>query len=154
MSSKPAKTDSGRPISGRHCVFLLLLSVFAVQSYYVYTDGTAMAGLPPASKSAIRGQQIFRDKNCTACHQFYGLGGYMGPDLTNIISNEDKGEDYARFFIEEGSIKMPNFNLNEPQVNDLIEFLKYVDAAGQYNPAEGTITWFGTVKYNRGKSDE
>ena len=149
MSSEPART-----VSGRHCMFLLLLCVFAVQSYYVYTDGTAMAGLPPASESAIRGQQVFRDKNCTACHQFYGLGGYMGPDLTNIISHEDKGEDYARFFIEEGTIKMPNFDLAEAQVDDLIAFLKYVDMAGQYNPAEGTITWFGAVKYNRGKSDE
>ena len=59
--------------------------------------------------------------------QIYGLGGYLGPELTTVISQKNKGESYARSFIKSGTQKMPDFHLNDLEVNALVEYLKYVD---------------------------
>lgn len=116
---------------------------FAFYSIYVYTRGTEASHLPPMSEEARYGQVVFQDYNCIACHQFYGLGGYMGPDLTNVISN--RGEIYARAFISAGSANMPNFNLNEDEVSGLLAYLSFVDQTGTYPAENYEISWFGTV---------
>jgi nitric oxide reductase subunit C len=90
--------------------------------------------------------RLFQERNCTACHQFYGLGGYMGPDLTNVISTTGKGPLYARVFIQFGTAKMPNFHLTGAEVDAMIAFLEYVDASGKYPAQDHKITWLGTVE--------
>ena len=71
----------------------------------------------PISPAADRGRQLYQEHNCVACHQFYGLGGYMGPDLTNVISN--RGAAYARAFMAAGTQAMPNFNLRDEELDAL-----------------------------------
>ena len=95
------------------------------------------------SAEARHGQAVFQNYNCIACHQFYGLGGYMGPDLTNVISN--RGEAYARAFIAAGSANMPNFNLRDDEVAGLLAYLSFVDQTGTYPAENYEISWFGTV---------
>ncbi|MCH7870146.1 MAG: c-type cytochrome, partial [Planctomycetes bacterium] len=34
---------------------------------------------------AKSGLAIWRENNCQACHQIYGYGGFLGPDLTNLM---------------------------------------------------------------------
>jgi nitric oxide reductase subunit C len=92
--------------------------------------------------------------NCIACHQLYGLGGHMGPDLTNVVSAPDKGVDYARAFIENGSSKMPDFGLSQTQIDALVQFLKFVDSTGTYPPKHPEISWYGTVVYDTGRNTE
>lgn len=74
------------------------------------------------------GKQIYQEYNCQSCHQLFGLGGYLGPELTTVISDKNRGELYARILLENGAIRMPNFHLSPKQVNALIDYLKYVDA--------------------------
>jgi hypothetical protein len=69
----------------------------------------------------------------------------MGPDLTNVISKPDKGADYARSFIENGTPKMPNFGFSTSEIDDLVHFLEFVDSSGVYPPKKPKIRWFGTV---------
>lgn len=130
-------------------LFIALFVSFFFYSAGVYTSGTALIDAPSASDSVHRGQALFRENNCWACHQIYGLGGYMGPDLTNIVINPDLGPDYARLFIEEGTDRMPNFELNTREVDDIIAYLEHAGAAGNYNPKKGKVTWYGTVEYDR-----
>jgi len=137
----------------RKCAFWGLVAVFVVYSYSIYTAGTDMKNTPAPSESVLKGQQLYRDNNCTACHQFYGLGGYMGPDLTNVISDPMRGTDYARGFIEYGTLKMPNFELSEKEINDLIAYLTHVDASGSYKPSTSKKNWNGTVDYDRQKPE-
>lgn len=54
----------------------------------------------------------------------------MGPDITNIISDSTKGEAFARAFITNGSPKMPNFKLQQKEIDALIAFLTWVDKSG------------------------
>lgn len=82
------------------------------------------------TESAQEGKLLFQEYNCTACHQLYGLGGYMGPDLTNIISAEGKGELYAKAFLMNGTQRMPNFQLTENEITALVSYLKYIDKTG------------------------
>lgn len=99
--------------------------------------------MPPMSDQARLGQKIYQDRNCIACHQFYGLGGYMGPDLTNVIST--RGEAYAGAFIASGTARMPNFNLSPDEVAALVAFLGAVDQTGTYPPKNYAVAWNGTV---------
>jgi nitric oxide reductase subunit C len=126
-----------------------LCAAFFAYSAYVYTVGTRLTQ-PVAYTDAVRdGQGLFQKHNCIACHQFYGLGGYMGPDLTNVISSPGKGPLYARALMTAGTARMPNFHLSAAELDALIAFLEYADASGKY-PAEAyEIRWYGTLEHAR-----
>lgn len=97
----------------------------------------------PISPAADRGRQLYQEHNCVACHQFYGLGGYMGPDLTNVISN--RGAAYARAFMAAGTQAMPNFNLSDEELDALVAYLEFVDKTGTYPPENFEVKWYGVV---------
>lgn len=79
------------------------------------------------NQQAINGKLLYQKYNCSACHQIYGLGGYLGPELTTIISIHNHQEEYSRFILQHGSLRMPDFHLRESEINELMEFLKYID---------------------------
>lgn len=105
--------------------------------------GTEAPHIAPMSDEARRGQDLFQQHNCIACHQFYGLGGYMGPDLTNVISKFSPA--YARAFIASGTARMPDFELAEEEVDALVAYLEFVDSTGTYPPQDFEVNWYGTV---------
>ncbi|MDX9752274.1 MAG: cytochrome c, partial [Flavobacteriales bacterium] len=115
----------------RRAIFFVLVALFAVQSAITYTTATAVAD-PQAryDAAAERGARWYREFNCTACHQFYGLGGHMGPDLTNVISAPDKGAAFARGIILHGTQRMPVMGVSPEQADDLVAFLQAVDVTG------------------------
>ena len=116
---------------------------FVIYTAHIYTGGTEAEHIPAMSKQAGEGQALFQQHNCIACHQFYGLGGYMGPDLTNVISN--RGHAYARAFMAAGTNAMPNFGLNDTELDALVAFLEFVDQTGTYPVENFEVTWFGMV---------
>jgi nitric oxide reductase subunit C len=124
-------------------VFGTLLVAFVAYSANVYTSGTAAGQQEVMGAQARHGQQVFQDNNCVACHQFYGLGGYMGPDLTNVIGN--RGEAYSRAFITGGTQRMPSFDLSTEDVDALLAFLAFVDQTGTYPPEDYRVRWTGLV---------
>ena len=97
----------------------------------------------PADLQAARGKMLWQQHNCTACHQVYGLGGYLGPDLTNVFSK--RGPDYIKAFLKSGTNIMPDFNLNEHDITALIAYLQNIDASGNASPASFTIKSNGTI---------
>ena len=105
--------------------------------------GTEAPHIDPISDEARHGQNLFQQHNCIACHQFYGLGGYMGPDLTNVTSKYSPA--YARAFLVTGTPRMPNFNLAADEVDALVAYLEFVDSTGTYPPQNYEVTWYGTV---------
>jgi nitric oxide reductase subunit C len=128
---------NNRAILGALCV------AFIFYSGYVYTKGTEAEHLPVMGDIERRGAEVYQQYNCVACHQFYGLGGYMGPDLTNVVSN--RGEAVARAFIAAGTTTMPNLGLASDEIDAVVAYLAFVDKTGTY-PAENIdVRWFGTV---------
>jgi nitric oxide reductase subunit C len=106
-------------------IFFSLFVFFFIYTAFVYTRGTETS--ITMNENAIAGKMLFQKHNCTSCHQLYGLGGYLGPELTTVMALEGR-EEYARAILKTGTQRMPDFHLNDEEINNLIEFLNYVDA--------------------------
>ena len=109
--------------------FVSLFITYLVYSVIVYTKGTEK-NIIVSAKEQVKiknGSHLFQQHNCTACHQLYGLGGYLGPELTTAYSDPGRGELYMKAFLKTGGRRMPNYHFKEEDVNALISFLKYVD---------------------------
>jgi len=124
-------------------IFWSFTAVFFIYSAYVWTAGTDAPQSAMATEQVQRGHRLYQQSNCMACHQFYGLGGYMGPDLTNVVSS--KGPAYARAFMINGTERMPDFGFNEQELDDLVAFLEFVDTMGVYQSPSYKLKWYGTV---------
>ena len=121
-------------------LILLLLAGFLSYSVILYS-------YPPVKASfdaeADMGKMVWQKYNCSACHQFYGLGGYLGPDLTNVYSF--RGEEFIKAMLTAGPGMMPEFRLTEAETEQLLAFLKSVDASGKSDPRTFTVSPDGTV---------
>lgn len=113
----------------------ILLASFIGYSCFLYAD------LPVNDQAALqvadKGKMLWQQYNCGACHQVYGLGGYLGPDLTNSYSK--RGAPYIRAFLANGTNIMPNYHLTETEIKELTEYLKNLDASGISDPRTFTI---------------
>jgi nitric oxide reductase subunit C len=127
----------------KRTIFMTIIILASGYSYKVYTGGTDNDNGLLKSDAAIRGKLTWQEYNCSACHQLYGLGGYMGPDLTNEIAL--KGKDYARAFISGGSLKMPDLHLNKEQQDDIIEYLICLNRSGEYPVKKPNLTPWGDI---------
>ncbi len=114
-------------------VIAILIAAAAVWTGFAWTH----PGPEPARRAsplAIEGKRVWLSKNCQACHQAFGLGGYLGPDLTNAMSR--RGPVYVRSLLHEGRGVMPRLGLDDREVDALVEYLAYVDRTGRF-PATG-----------------
>lgn len=126
-------------------VLAILMVIFAFYNYVVYnTDG--YVAVEKLSPMAVKGQQLFQNHRCWSCHQLYGLGGYLGPDLTNVYSAENKGPQYIKAFLNSGVRSMPQFNFSEEEKDALVRYLKHVDQTGIYPNYDAEIQATGWVK--------
>jgi nitric oxide reductase subunit C len=80
-----------------------------------------------------KGKDVWHDKNCINCHTLLGEGAYYAPDLTKIT--QQRGEAYLRAFMRDPSQfyseevhrrLMPNPNLSEDEITQVIAFLDWV----------------------------
>lgn len=141
-------TDSKILTNKNRKVMAALVVMFVIYNIIIYTQGTSN-NTPKMSEQAIKGEQLYQENNCTSCHQFYGLGGYLGPDLTNVISQENKGPAYVKAFLNSGIKAMPKFNFTEKEKDELVQFLTEVDQTGYYpmkEPETDASGWVG-IKY-------
>ncbi len=123
----------------------ILIATFALYNYIVYhTDGYVK--VEAMSPMAVEGQELFQRNRCWSCHQLYGLGGYLGPDLTNVYSDEKKGPLYIKAFLNSGVKSMPQFTFNEAEKEALVEYLKHVDQTGIYPNYDAEFDATGWVK--------
>ncbi|MBL0132116.1 MAG: cytochrome c [Chitinophagaceae bacterium] len=114
----------------RIVLFLLLFSTYVIYSAVVYSKGTENAvSVDRIEAGKInQGKKLYQQYNCTACHQIYGLGGYLGPELTTAQSDPNRGENFMKALLKGGGPRMPNFHFTDDEINAVISYLKYVDA--------------------------
>jgi nitric oxide reductase subunit C len=103
--------------------------------------------LPGVNQNFVAGEGrlVWQRYNCQSCHQLYGLGGYLGPDLTNLTSSPGKDENYLRAMILSGSDQMPSFKLNDEEMKLLIQFLYDVDKSGDGRNFTFDVNWDGMI---------
>ncbi len=126
-------------------ILLLLLALFSSYNYIIYTD-TSAYGAVRLSGKAVQGEKLWLQNNCNSCHQIYGLGGYLGPDLTNVYSFRKRDEKYLKSMFNSGINAMPEFDFNETEKAELLQFLKEIDQTGKYPNTEAVIEADGWVK--------
>lgn len=104
-----------------------LLCAYAVQTALIYTDraGTACGPLSPA---ALAGRAVWQQSNCQTCHQIYGFGGHLAPDLTNRASL--LGPAGLRALLASPPRQMPLYRLSAAEIDDLYAFLREISATG------------------------
>ncbi|MCO6460684.1 MAG: cytochrome c [Saprospiraceae bacterium] len=90
------------------------------------------------------GKQIWQDNNCTACHQIYGLGGFLGPDLTNVFSK--LSDEQISVKIRTGNNIMPSYNLTDKQMKELIAYLRSLNRSGVAAPSKLKFNIDGTIE--------
>lgn len=112
-------------------ILTILIAFFLFYNFTLYTSKSDY-GTIVLSDKAVKGENHWLKYNCNSCHQLYGLGGYLGPDLTNVFSAKGKGENYIKAMINSGIKVMPKFNLSEGEKDELVQFLKEVDQTGFY----------------------
>ena len=126
----------------RFRVISLLLTAFICYSLFLYSALPVKTEI--VRKEVDSGKMIWQQYNCNACHQVYGLGGFLGPDLTNVYSV--KGSAYIQAFLKNGTTIMPNYQLTGREITDLTAFLESIDASGKSDPKTFTLKYDGTIE--------
>ncbi|HRE68513.1 MAG TPA: cytochrome c [Cyclobacteriaceae bacterium] len=127
-------------------IFVSLILLFFAYSMFIYTQSESKSN--HATSDVEAGKSIWQQNNCVACHQIYGLGGFLGPDLTNVHSAKLKGPEYIKAFVRNGTGVMPAFDLSETELNQLVSFFEHIDASGKSDPKNFRRNLDGTIELN------
>lgn len=122
-------------------LIILLASAFLYYSFALYSSLPVQDST--VNKEVTEGKIVWQQYGCNSCHQVYGLGGYLGPDLTNVYSK--KGSGYITAFLKVGTEIMPNFHLQKNEISGLLAYLKNIDSSGKADPRTFTIKKDGTI---------
>lgn len=133
------------------CIVFILVYVFYNKE--IYTEKSNYGDIKLSNK-ALKGERLWLENNCNACHQLYGLGGYLGPDLTNVVSAPNKSEDYIKVMMISGVKSMPKFNFSPHEQEFIFQFLKEVDETGYYPNKNAKIEYTGWVNYQKKQNNE
>lgn len=125
-------------------VFLMLMCCFMLYSFSIYFKPASSAGV--SQEKAKQGRLVWQKYNCQACHQLYGLGGYLGPDLTNVMGTPHKDKTYIAAMLKSGIRQMPAFHIEQEEFEQLIAFLQSTNASGTASPASFTISHTGMIQ--------
>lgn len=106
--------------------FALLFAVIVFHTERRIPERSNVGELTPA---VVRGKHIWETRNCIGCHTLLGEGAYFAPELGNVYTR--RGPDFIKAWMKSqptgapGRRQMPNFHLNDQQLDDLTEFLKW-----------------------------
>jgi nitric oxide reductase subunit C len=83
-----------------------------------------------ADPAIAAGKKIWENNQCIGCHTLLGEGAYFAPELGNVYVR--RGPEFIKAWIKiqpthvPGRRQMPQFNLTDEQIDDLIAYFKYV----------------------------
>lgn len=81
------------------------------------------------NEKVIAGKKIWETRNCIGCHTLLGEGAYFAPELGNVYKR--RGGEFIKAWMKiqptgtPGRRQMPQFHLDDKQLDDLVEFLKW-----------------------------
>ena len=111
---------------GGSVFFALLFAAIVFDSERRIPERSNAQAITP---SVVAGKKIWETRNCIGCHTLLGEGAYFAPELGNVYKR--RGGDFIKAWMQAQPTgaphrrQMPQFNLNEQQLNDLVEFLKW-----------------------------
>lgn len=111
---------------GGSMFFILLFAAIIFDSERRIPERSNAKDITPG---VIAGKKIWETNNCIGCHSLLGEGAYFAPELGNVYKR--RGGDFIKIWMQAmptgapGRRQMPQFNLNDEQLNNLVEFLKW-----------------------------
>lgn len=99
----------------------VLVAAFVVQTWLVYSDDRQ----EPLSEAALAGRRLWHENACQVCHQLWGQGGFLGPDLTNAASRVDEAR--LSLLLTRGSGQMPAFGMSNAEIGQIAAYLEALD---------------------------
>lgn len=111
-------------------VAALVFLIMTLDSHRQFPELTNSENITP---EVTHGKDVWHKYNCINCHTLFGEGAYYAPDLTKITDHRGRQylqaymRDPSQFYDEKTHRRlMPNQNLAEEEIVDLITFLEWV----------------------------
>ncbi len=89
------------------------------------------------TSAVVRGKHIWEVNNCIGCHTLLGEGAYFAPELGNVYKR--RGGEFIKVWIKAqptgvpGRRQMPQFNLSDQELDDMVAFLKWTSEINTQN---------------------
>jgi nitric oxide reductase subunit C len=134
MSGTFTKAMARNIFYGGTVFFFLLLVALTFDTMSALPKSDNRANLTP---SVLAGKHIWETRNCIGCHTLLGEGAYFAPELGNVYPR--RGAEFIKAWIKSqptgapGRRQMPQFNLTEQELDDLVAFLKYTSEINTQN---------------------
>lgn len=126
MSGTFTKAMARNIFYGGTVFFFLLFLALTFDTMKVLPKTDNRQNLTPG---AIAGKHIWETRNCLGCHTLLGEGAYFAPELGNVY--ERRGPEFIKAWMQvmptnaPGRRQMPQFNLTDQELDDLVEFFRY-----------------------------
>lgn len=86
------------------------------------------------TEQVIAGKNLWEINDCIGCHTLLGEGAYFAPELGNVYTRFGQSTEAIKGFIKSrpkdgipNRRSMPQFNFSETELEEIAQFLKYVD---------------------------
>lgn len=86
------------------------------------------------TEEVAAGKRLWEHNNCLGCHTLMGEGAYFAPELANVYTRFGNSTEAIKGFIQSrpkdgipGRRSMPQFNFTDQELEEIAQFLKYVD---------------------------
>lgn len=84
------------------------------------------------TEQVVLGKKVWENNNCVGCHTLLGEGAYFAPELGNVYQRFGNSKEAIIAFIQSrpvdgipGRRSMPQFNLDDEELQAIAAFLKY-----------------------------
>ncbi|OSQ28693.1 cytochrome c [Thalassospira sp. MCCC 1A03138] len=143
MSERLTKSAARNIFYGGTIFFLVIFVGLTLHSHnYIVNESSNQDQLTP---SVVAGKHVWERNSCINCHTLLGEGAYFAPELGNVwvrYGGEDDPEG-ARDMLKawmaaqptgiEGRRQMPQFNLTDQELDELVDFLKWTSEIDTQN---------------------
>jgi nitric oxide reductase subunit C len=133
MSQAFTKSMARNIFFGGATFFFLLLVALTFDTMQVLPKRDHRENITPAVE---RGKMVWEKNDCIGCHTLMGEGAYFAPELGNVYKR--RGAEFVKAWIKAqptnspGRRQMPQFNLTDQELDDLVAFFKW---SGEVNTA-------------------
>lgn len=134
MSQAFTKSMARNIFFGGATFFFLLLIALTFDTMQVLPKRDHRENITDAVK---HGKHIWEKNDCIGCHTLLGEGAYFAPELGNVYAR--RGGEFIKAWIKAqptkspGRRQMPQFNLTDQELDDLVAFFKWT---GEINTAK------------------
>jgi nitric oxide reductase subunit C len=137
MVERLTKTAARNIFYGGSVFFFVVFVILVGDSV---RQASSMAESHPISDSAALGKRVWERKACFDCHTLFGEGARFAPEVGRVWLKYDgaKDPDGARAALKawfaaqptgaEDRHQMPQFNLSDQELNQVIDFLRWTSA--------------------------